>query len=207
MEESIELSYLLLVTGVPGTGKTSIGRALASSFGCSFAESSDIARELGLVRPDPTGRHTYMLDPQAFPRMREIIEKVLEKTCVVLATVYPEALVGEIDEYLALIVLLRVHPFVLERRLRARAWPEKKIIENLVAEATNYYHDVLLDYKNCTIEVDATSGNPNDLVSTILNRVERWDVGFRIDWLLDDGVVESLGNWLNRLDPSEDRLS
>jgi adenylate kinase len=200
------LSYILIITGVPGTGKTTLGSMLASALGCFLAETSDIARKLGLTRADPTGRYTYVLDSQGLYRISKSVIGLLKKSCVVLATVYPEVIVDEINEYLALIVLLRVHPFELERRLRARSWPEKKIIENLVAEATNYYHEVLLDYENCTIEVDATSNHPEMLVSTILDRIERWDVGFRIDWLSDEKVVEALSNWLNRSNPSEDGL-
>ena len=200
------MNYVLIVTGVPGVGKSVIGGTIAAELGCAFIESSKVAEELGLARQDPTGRYTRVLAPQAPLRITESLVKLLEKRCVVLATVYPEILVDKLDPYLASIILLRVHPLELERRLKRRAWPERKIIENLVAEATNYYHEALAGYESCTLEVDVTHREPDVNVSNVLELLSKWSTGFRIDWLLDEKVVEALSRWLNRLYPNEDRL-
>jgi len=196
------LAGVVLVTGTPGTGKTTIARLLAETLGCIYESSSRLAHKLGVAKPDPTGRITSVLDEAGARAIIDHLQKL--KGCVVLESVTPRLLLDEgLEEDTILVVLLRAHPRILCQRLESRRgeWPEDKILENCAAEALNVIAEELLDIDHSVIEVDTTSRTPQAALEDLLAKVEAWDTGVRIDWLsIDPELVEDVTRWLSRLD-------
>lgn len=116
------------LTGVPGTGKTTVAAALAQRHGWHVVALNDFARDHGLLGEADAERGSRVID----------MDDLAEALNAEYATVLPALLVEghfahEMDVDLA--VLLRCDPAVLVERLRARGWPEAKVRENVEAEA------------------------------------------------------------------------
>ncbi|MDX1611579.1 MAG: adenylate kinase family protein [Candidatus Thermoplasmatota archaeon] len=111
------------LTGVPGTGKTTVAALLAETF--EVLEANELAEELGAIVGEDEERGASIVDED------------------VLSTEAPHALDGRqvlVEGGLAhffapdAVVVLRCHPDALRERLNARDWPEAKVEENVMAE-------------------------------------------------------------------------
>ena len=127
----------IALTGVPGTGKTTVAAALAERHGWHVVALNDLARERGLLGPEDAARGSLVID----------MDDLAEALNAEYATVLPALLVEghfahEMD--VDLVVLLRCDPAVLVERLRARGWREEKVRENVEAEALDVLaHEVM----------------------------------------------------------------
>ncbi|BAN90781.1 adenylate kinase family protein [Aeropyrum camini] len=196
---------LILVTGTPGTGKTSVGRLIARETGCRFVESSPLLEALGATSRDPTGRATLMVEwSAAVDRLRS-----LDIGCWVVSTVTPSLWLESLGLEVALVVLLRTNPLLLEERLEARGWPRGKVVENVVAEAFGEIAWELVEYgfESATIEVDTSLRSPRDVAREVFDRAERWDTGISIDWFESVEVASRVAELLGRGYLSEYRVS
>jgi adenylate kinase len=200
-------NFIILISGVPGTGKSSVGLKLAELLSCKLIEVSELARSRGLIEKDPSGRFTGMIKHSGIEVLSDILLEYRRKGCIIAATTYPEVFIDSLEDALPFICILRTHPLVLEERLSARSWPRAKILENVIAEATNYYAEVLWDRSDMVFEVDTTNRNPSSSVDELLALVESWRTGFYKDWLTDPRVLEVLPKWMRELDTYKERLS
>ncbi|MEB2836588.1 MAG: AAA family ATPase [Desulfurococcales archaeon] len=192
--------YVLFVAGVPGTGKSTLSRLLSSELNCRVYETSELAISLGVASPDPTGRYTSVLTPEGAETVAKALVRASRKGCIIASTVYPEVLLDLMQFSALAVVLLRLDPRILERRLRERGWPRPKVLENLVAEALNYYHEALWDHRHYVFEVDTTGKSPLETLHATLDLLCEWKPGFHVDWLEDESLTELVSSWLGELD-------
>ena len=199
---------IILLSGTPGTGKTSVASVLETLLSCSLIGSSQLLRETGQVLPDYTGRYTGVILDEAISNGSEKLVEISRRRCVIFETVYPAdwLMIEDVNLEVALIVLLRTHPFTLFERLQGKGWPEEKVIENVLAEAFNVIAEQLLPWEYDVIEVDTTQLSPQEAAEAILDGVMEWETGIRIDWLSDPVVQEEIPRLLSRLDTDKYRL-
>lgn len=137
------------LTGVPGTGKTTVAAALAERHGWLVVPLNDFAREHGLLREKDAARDSFLVDLDA------LAEAVNAEHATVLPALLLEGhFAHEMD--VDLVVLLRCDPAVLVERLRARGWSEEKVRENVEAEALDVLAQEVLDAGVEAYELDAT---------------------------------------------------
>ncbi len=115
---------VVLVMGVAGSGKTTVGAALAHSLGYAFVDADDLHPVENVERM----RRGIALDDEARgPWLREVraaIDEVLQGgrgvvvACSALKASYREVLLGGVDG--AIVIYLRADRATLERRLRSR---------------------------------------------------------------------------------------
>lgn len=193
--------YVIPVAGVPGTGKTTLSILLSEILGCRHLDSSSLLRMLGLVERDPTGRKTQLVRGGGLIRA---VEAIPSGKCILLETLYPlEWLWAGLEERVPVIILLRTHPLTLYKRLSSSRpnWPRDKIIENVLAEAHNVLAEDLLEVQHFVIEVDTTSLPPEATATALLDMLEAWSTGIRIDWLSrDPDIIEAIARWGMELD-------
>ncbi len=193
----VDTNHVIILTGVPGTGKTSIGSILSKDLSCHFHSSSTLFRSLGLVERDPSGRDTSIIREDAV----NVAARLLSNGCHVIETLYPDLWVSVLHDRIPLIVYLRTHPLELCARLRKRGWRDAKVMENCAAEALNTLSDYLYIYSDMVVEVDTTHVSPADAVGLVWRMIHSWTVGLRIDWLqADPSLLEHVSRWLASID-------
>jgi adenylate kinase len=181
-----------VVTGTPGTGKTTVSKLLAKRVGARYLSLSRLVISRGLYSSVDRERRTKVIDFQtARPTVGEVLKEKNEVT--VIDTHVPDAVPrGQVNR----VMVLRCHPTVLETRLRKKGWSAIKIRENILAEildacyttATQYYgarkifqlDNSKADVRKCVREAEQIlSGKPSRKIT--------------IDWIRDlkrEGLLE-----------------
>ncbi len=158
------------ITGTPGTGKSTVGRAL-SARGYPVTEIADTTGGYILERDE--GRDTLVIDEERWAAEFPHVEGFV---------------VGHLAHLIPcdLVVVLRCEPPVLRERLRKRGYSDPKILENCEAEALDVILvETLESYsKEKVLEIDTTAIGP----ATCADMIEQFARGEippsfgRIDW-------------------------
>ncbi len=194
--------YLIPVGGVPGTGKSSVSKALAKELDCIFLESSEIAIRSYSVRKDYTERDTLLVEK--IDGVISFVKDMLKKKCVILASTYLTELYDELETDIPFIVILRTDPRTLLERLSKRNWPRAKVLENVIAEALDSIYNHASDqFLKDVVEIDTTSKEVSDVVNEIFLKIYRNDFGPKISWLNDEEVVVLVSKLIEELDSYE----
>ncbi len=125
---------ILVITGVPGTGKTRISDVLAKRLGdAEVVHSTELIKAKRLF--SSCGR-----DGSRIVRMKELereLAKIAARSSYRFVIIEGHVLC-DLKVRGAAAVVLREHLGVIKRRLEARGYGKEKIKANLVSEATDY---------------------------------------------------------------------
>jgi len=162
----------ILITGTPGTGKTTLLRRLAER------EPSIQAIDVGeLVRNEAMHLDwddeykTYILDED---RLLDELEDKLEDGGVVIDYHSPELFP---ERWFDLVLVLRADNSVLYRRLETRAYPEKKLSENIEAEIMQVVLDEAREAYREEIVIELPSNTVEDVESNVtrtISWIQQW---------------------------------
>ncbi len=188
-----KIKHIIVITGTPGVGKSSISKALASKINAQVISISELVKKEKLYSGIDEKRDTLIADTKKISkRISEIISKASTSTDIIVEGHFAVDVVPL--EKIAFVFVLRRNPEELEYILKERSYKEEKIRENLAAEIL----DVCLydSVKKCGIdkvcEIDVSSRSVEDVVQEIirvLNGEEERKVGV-VDWL---GKLEAEG--------------
>ncbi|NPB02695.1 MAG: AAA family ATPase [Methanopyri archaeon] len=183
------------ITGTPGVGKTTVCRVLAER-GFDVVHLNEVARELDAIIEEDEVRRAKVVDLYALRRYVEEWEPESEPAFV--ESHYSHLM--PVDA----VVVIRLHPAELERRLKERGYPPEKIAENLEAEFVGVCFGEAVNVRTggCGMvrpeaarvyQIDATGLTKAELADRVLEVLEEGK-GDRVDWLGDEEarkVVES----------------
>lgn len=151
----------ILISGTPGTGKTTVSELLSKKLGFELVKINEFAEEQGLVEGVDTKRGSLIIDEEkldnAVGRLSGnlVIEGHLAHFCF-----------GDI------VVVLRCEPSELEKRLSGRSWPLEKIKENVEAEALDVILQEAVEASKKVIEIDTTGRDAGDVCVIIADIVK-----------------------------------
>ncbi|MBI5228765.1 adenylate kinase family protein [Candidatus Micrarchaeota archaeon] len=121
----------LVITGTPGTGKTSIARELSHKLGCYLFELNQIAEEKNLFTGE-TERGSKVV------KLAALEKEVLKKTQDVESFVAEGHLACEFHIPCDAVLVLRANPLLLLKRMKKRGYSPEKIRDNLLCEILDY---------------------------------------------------------------------
>jgi adenylate kinase len=176
----------ILISGTPGTGKTTLAKRLAQHINYKFIDIGEVAtREHIYLRDDPV-RNTRVIDE---PKLAKRLDKEItaENGKVVASSHYAEIVSPRLVEK---VIVLRTHPDELKKRLIQRGWKTEKIKENLEAEILGVCSSNALEKygKERVYEIDTTKVSPDKTLGVALQIIEsksETHIAGSINWLED----------------------
>ncbi|MEM1508118.1 MAG: adenylate kinase family protein [Candidatus Bathyarchaeia archaeon] len=195
---SIPIRRIIIVTGTPGVGKTSVSAALASRIDAQLVSLGELIRKEKLYIGFDKERDTLIADIEKISRrVGEIISKA-QKDIIIEGHLAVDVTPAE---KASIVFVLRRNPEELKRILEERSYTERKIMENLAAEILDVclFEAVKKFGVEKVCEIDVTSKSVNKVVQEILDvlgglRERRVGV---VDWL---GKLEAEGKLEEYLD-------
>ena len=181
---------IIVVTGTPGVGKSTISGLLAHSIGALHVDLSNLALRQGLTLGRDEERGTSVADIQ---RLKSLLEEIVSSssgnTLVVEGHYASEVVPSEREP---LVFVLRKDPWRLKEELDTRGFRKEKVAENVAAEVLDVcLTEAVTAYGEDRVsEIDVTDLGPEDVVEEIISIIRRskpTGVG-RVDWLSRPGV-------------------
>ena len=187
---------ILVLTGTPGVGKSTVSRQLASSLPGHHINVSDIIGAEQLVCGTDKTRKTQIADiPKVARRIAEIAEE--NEGYIIIDGHFASDLVEAKNLFMAFV--LRRDPVELQSILRKRGYDPDKVSENIASEILDIcLVDALQAYgKGKVCEINCSNKEAMTIakeIRAILRKTGKCKVGF-VDWLTkleSEGTLDSL---------------
>jgi len=177
------MSLSIIITGTPGVGKTTLAKFLSKKLGIPYLDFARFALNMGLITGYDAKRASYEVDVTV---AREVLSRHVGSQPYVIDSLIPDVLFPHLVK---VVIVLRLDPWELALRLKARGWHFYKVRENVEAEllgvsleeALGFYGDKLVRELNVTgLSVEAAV----EILLTIIRgeALERYAPG-SVNWL------------------------
>ena len=182
---------VILVTGTPGVGKTSISRLLASKLDAVYISLAELVERERLISGVDKARGTLIADTdRVSKRVQEIIKS--SEGDVIVDSHYAVDVVPTKDVHM--VFVLRRDPSELKSVMENRGFKEKKLWENLAAEILDVclWDAVSTCGSDKVCEIDVSGKRIEEVVEDMILMLEgrkKCRVGI-VDWL---GKLEGEG--------------
>ena len=182
---------VILVTGTPGVGKTSVSRLLASKLDAVYINLAELVERERLISGVDKARETLIADtPRVSKRVQEIIKS--SEGDVIVDGHYAVDVVSTKDVHV--VFVLRRDPDDLKGLMENRGFKERKLWENLAAEILDVclWDAVSACGSDKVCEIDVSGKRIEEVVEDMLLTLEgrrKCQVGI-VDWL---GKLEEEG--------------
>lgn len=157
----------ILITGTPGTGKTTTSELLASQLNFKCVNVGDVVKEKQLHYGFDSEFDAYIIDED---RIVDELEDLMSKGGVLVdhhgCDFFPE-------RWFDLVVVLRSNTTDLYDRLKKRQYSEKKLRENMECEIMRVVAEEAREFYAEDIVVELESNSVSDLDSNV-DRINRW---------------------------------
>ena len=184
---------VILITGTPGTGKSTVSKLLSVELRGEHIELTRLVNESGLSQGWDKTRSTTIADLKALRLALANIIGAASKPVIVDGHYSPDVVTR--DE-VTLTVVLRRAPWVLREELKARGYGASKIQENVEAEllGTCLVEALAAQDPDKVREIDTTGTTPDETVKVITATIDG-EAKCRhgtIDWLNSPEVEKLL---------------
>jgi adenylate kinase len=161
----MKIPPVYIVTGTPGTGKTTVSTILSKKLGASHIELSRFSIENGYVVEDDVERDTKVVDIEALSSA--VMGIIQESTSpVIVDGHYAHDLVDE--ALISYLFVLRKRPWDLKAVLETRHYSSEKVWENLEAEIMGVITGEALElFPSKVIEIDTSDQTPDETAEQI----------------------------------------
>lgn len=190
---------ILIVSGTPGTGKTTISKNISNYIKAKVISLNELAISENLIVKYDAKRETSVINnKKLISFLIELIEDYKKEDLEFLII---ESHFSDIvpEQYINFVIILRCDPDELYNRLKRRGYKREKIRENVQSEilgnCVNYFMNKPLNIP--ILEIDTTNVSIESITKTIVDILRK-----KID--IDDFYAGKV-DWLEKLF-QEDRL-
>jgi adenylate kinase len=186
----ISIPQILIITGTPGTGKSTVSRFLSDRLNAKHIELSKYARAQGYILEEDNERDTSIVDMEA---LSMAIRKEIADKALIIDGHYGQELLDpdEVDR----VFILRKQPWELKPILEKRGYSSEKVWENLEAEIMGVitHQSIEIYTEEKLVEID-TSGKP---LQVTIKEILDYKQGVKfdpIDWVTHPETLRLLLN-------------
>ncbi|MDE1861048.1 MAG: AAA family ATPase [Candidatus Micrarchaeota archaeon] len=127
------MKHVIVITGTPAVGKTTVARRLANLSKAEYINANDVIKKEKLF----SGRSRDGALVVKLGRLKASLERRISKSKKDVV-ILDGHILCEIGIRNATAIVLREHLGTIEGRMRKRGYPQIKIDDNVVSEATDY---------------------------------------------------------------------
>ncbi len=153
---------IILITGTPCVGKSTIGKILAEKIEAEIINLKQIAKKHKIAKKK---ENTVVIDEL---KIKNIFEKEIdEKRSYIIPSHLAQYVSPKITDYC---FVLRCNPKILEKRLKKRDYDEEKIKQNVLCENLDscLIESIEQGHKKHLYEIDTTNKKPKMVAEEIL---------------------------------------
>jgi adenylate kinase len=157
----------IILTGTPGTGKTSVSKILADKLSIPLVAVNDLVDQKHLY----TGYNKDMgykeVDLDDLSNELKLVIEESENNGLIIEGHLSHYFKN--DEMIDFVVVLRARPDILTKRLKTRNWSDSKIRENVEAEALDICtFEAVENYNKKVNELDTTNMTMEEAADQII---------------------------------------
>ncbi|MGC9105515.1 MAG: adenylate kinase family protein [Thermoprotei archaeon] len=171
---------IIVVTGTPGTGKSTVAKALSNRYKLRYVNVSEFAISNKLYTEYDEETRSYVIDEE---KLSEELARFIGKEGAVVETIYPSLLTSA-DR----VLVLRRNPKELWEELEKRGWPIKKVAENVEAELLGVVSQEARESFDDVCEINVTGKSVDQVIELFETRKCE-----SIDWMNEPGIEDVLG--------------
>ncbi|MHA2204043.1 MAG: adenylate kinase family protein [Candidatus Hodarchaeales archaeon] len=165
----VDLSpFRLYITGVTGTGKTSVAKKLTEQLSLDYLEVNTLVLEKGFYLGYDINRDSVIIDDELLISQIESILTDKKRLCLVGGII-------PLKKRFNLIIVLRCGVNILKQRLISRNYPKAKIESNVEAEIMNvvYYEAIELFSDQKVVEVNNDDFSIDETCNQIISIIRQ----------------------------------
>ena len=182
---------VILITGTPGTGKTTTAKQLAAKLDAHYINLTDYAKTYGLTSGEDKQRKTTIIDEEKMrTKLTETINAT-DKDNIIIDGHYASAVTPA--NLVTNVFVLRRNPKELKRFMEKCGFEGAKLWENLSAEILDVcLIEALQTHPGKICELDVTGKTVEEVTNEIMDVLEKGKKCYSgiVDWL---GMLEREG--------------
>lgn len=160
---------MIIITGTPGTGKTTVTKMLKEKIDGEFISINSLLEDYDLNLGTDELRGYKIVDTEnMIPIVNEIKDNCKKDLIIFeghLAQDYP---------YADLVIVLRCDPEILKKRLNTRSWREEKINENVSAEVLGICTSESYEtYSDNVQEIETSNMSVEEVCDTVIQIINK----------------------------------
>ncbi len=170
----------ILITGIPGAGKTTIAKAIAEKLGQIYFSEKDLLRKGDYKLETECGTDVKVVDLKKFSNsVNSALVKINSKKGVVLDGLVLPYVIANLKIKLNFIFVLKLNASIITARLKKRKYPEVKILDNLFVQENSVFEIELEKQlkkvkgtkpKICVLEISGNKKKDLELCSQFLKK-------------------------------------
>ena len=180
------MNQVIFISGTPCVGKTTIASELSKRLGANLVKINELAINNNLVLGIDDKKGYKIID---IDKLDVVLGKIIDKLDsdkLLIVEGHLSHLCSGADR----VIILRVHPSILEKRLASREYSESKIRENLEAEALDVCGmEAYETYGEDVCEIDVSNLAIDEIINQVVDVIfDKKDFPFGeidfLDWLI-----------------------
>ena len=180
------MNQVIFISGTPCVGKTTLASELSKRLGANLVKINELAINNNLVLGIDDKKGYKIID---IDKLDVVLGKIIDKLDsdkLLIVEGHLSHLCSGADR----VIILRVHPSILEKRLASREYSESKIRENLEAEALDVCGmEAYETYGEDVCEIDVSNLAIDEIINHVVDVIfDKKDFPFGeidfLDWLI-----------------------